>query len=555
MEKQSSFSVYFCSEPLDFRTLKEPSIFLMPSEDNWNDFTYRCAYEYFIHLGSGSDPINGNLMLGFISNDERVNHIGRLRFESDLINAEELPTFFTIQRSMNDYRMLVRQLGHKNAEEALKSLNDLVALKKTGGTNRFLVSKATETEVFKLSFMRDSERFYAFHNASSILDGLDEESFSSISTKLSLSYQLPNFSVPHNFELNFETNSILPKRISILIGKNGLGKSQALYTVAHSLITNGTDFQDREIGRPLINRLLAIATPGETVNTFPPERVRGKIKYRRLILNRNARAKAQEGFCDLCVQLARSIESIGSNDRWDLFQQAIRTLPNINNIHIPLKSNPTAWANHIRSVRGKHYVPLLRLKEGGEQARLEIQGSVVGNANPVVLQENNAYPLSSGQLAFLKFTVQACLFIENGTLVLLDEPETHLHPNFISEFVTILDRLLELTGSIALIATHSAYFVREVPRSQVLVFKAGEDNQVVIQNPRIKTFGADVGAISYFAFEDEITNALVAKLINNLPSNKQERDIILNELKEELSSDVIMYLHRKLNEDAIYESD
>ena len=202
-----------------------------------------------------------------------------------------------------------------------------------------------------------------------------------------------------------------------------------------------------------------------------------------------------------------------------------------------------------------HYVPLLRLNNGGEQAKLEIQAAVISNSDPMVHIDGDIFPLSSGQLAFIKFIVQACLFVENGTLVLLDEPETHLHPNFISQFIRILDRLLKLTGSIAVIATHSAYFVREVPRNQVLVFKEGSNGQVDIQNPRLKTFGADVGAISYFVFEDEITNGLVEDILEQFPKTQKERQLLLSELESELSADVVMFLRRKLKMEIVCEDD
>ena len=397
--------------------------------------------------------------------------------------------------------------------------------------------------------------FFAFHNADSVLHGLEGDSFSIISTEFSLSYELAGFSEHHHFDMNFETDSILPKRISVLIGRNGLGKSQALHTIVSSLMKGDERFCDRELGRPMISRLLAIATPGETVNTFPQERVNKRIQYRRLILNRSSRAKLSKGFGDLCVQLARSEESIGDNNRWMLFKDSIQVFPDIKNIVIPLAKDPSVSASHVLRVKGKCYIPLLKLNSGGEQARLEVQGAIVSNANPMVSIYGDIFPLSSGQLAFIKFIVQACLFVENGTLVLLDEPETHLHPNFISEFIRILDRLLKLTGSIAVIATHSAYFVREIPRTQVLVFKRSLDGQVDIQNPRLKTFGADVGAISYFVFEDEITNGLVEDLLKQFPQTQEDRRSLLSELETELSSDVGMYLRRKLKMEVVSEGD
>lgn len=542
----SAFNIYFCGNAIKFPDVKRPAIIFSPVNDSWNDFRFKCSYRYLIYFGNGRREIEGRVFLGFTSGSENIEDSGQLSNQVEVVEASELPDFFTLQGGMKDYRYFVNEHGTEDANRLLLALNDLVACRRFPKHAK-LVDVAVKTEVFSLAFMRDSDRFFAFHNAGTLLDGLEEESFSRISTELSLSYDLAGFPENHNLHLNFDTNSILPKRISVLIGRNGLGKSQALHTIVRSLVKGDQRFSDRNYGRPMVSRLLAIATPGETVNTFPPERQNKRIKYRRLILNRSARAKASRGFCDLCVQLARSEELIGNNDRWRLFEDSIQFFSNIKNVVIPLSKDISVAAGHVLRVNGKRYVPLLKLNRGGEQAKLEVQGAVVSNANPMMYIEGDIFPLSSGQLSFIKFIVQACLFVENGTLVLLDEPETHLHPNFISEFVKILDRLLKSTGSVALIATHSAYFVREVPRTQVLVFKGDSDGRVSIQNPRLKTFGADVGMISYFVFEDEITNGLVEDIIDRFPQNPEARDSLLKELEAELSADVVMYLRRELN--------
>ena len=556
MEKDKSldFHIYFCKDDIEFPSVNLPAIIFSPIKDGWNDFTYKCSYKYLIIYGAGHREVEGKVFLGFTSKDDRILESGRISRKIDVVEAHELPDFFTLQGGMKNYRYFVEEHGVKESNRLLLALNDLVASRRVFKRTK-LVEDAMKTEVFDLAFMRDSGRFFAFHNASSVLDGLEAENFSRISTKLSLSYELAGFPCRHGFDLNFDTDSILPKRIGVLIGRNGLGKSQALHTIVRSLVKGDSQFVDRELGRPMISRLLAIATPGETANTFPPERANKRIKYRRLILNRSGKSKASRGFCDLCVQLVRSEESIGGKDRWRLFRESIQFFPNIENIVIPLSRNSSASADHILRHKDKYYVPLLKLGRGGEQANLEIHGGIVGNANPMLHIDGEILPLSSGQLAFIKFIVQACLFVENGTLVLLDEPETHLHPNFISEFVRILDRLLKLTGSIAVIATHSAYFVREVPRAQVLVFKDDIDGQITIQNPRLKTFGADVGAISYFVFEDEITNALVEELLEQFPQSSEDRRGFLQELEEELSADVVMYLRRKLEMEVMSEED
>ncbi|MBF4400856.1 hypothetical protein EAY31_24550, partial [Vibrio anguillarum] len=99
--------------------------------------------------------------------------------------------------------------------------------------------------------------------------------FGGISQELDLNFSLDGFKNQHTIPLKYDHQSIIPKRINVLIGKNGLGKSQAL----KSFCRDALQYKDPSIslvdryskGRPMINRLLAIATPGETQNTFPGE--------------------------------------------------------------------------------------------------------------------------------------------------------------------------------------------------------------------------------------------------------------------------------------------
>ncbi|HAN1923036.1 TPA: ATP-binding protein, partial [Escherichia coli] len=132
-------------------------------------------------------------------------------------------------------------------------------------------------------------------------------------------------------------------------------------------------------------------------------------------------------------------------------------------------------------------IPLTQLKNSwNEEKQLDIWSNIEDNVEPRIAGDEGVYPMSSGQLSYFKFALLACLYIENGSFVLLDEPETHLHPKLISDFVTLLDNILERTGSFAIIATHSVYFVREVTREQVHVFKRDANKLIHILSPRLK---------------------------------------------------------------------
>jgi energy-coupling factor transporter ATP-binding protein EcfA2 len=160
------------------------------------------------------------------------------------------------------------------------------------------------------------------------------------------------------------------------------------------------------------------------------------------------------------------------------------------------------------------------------------------------LADSKLVPLSSGQLTFIRFAANACLHIENGTMVLIDEPETHLHPNYVSDFIRLLDTLLAQTGSFAILATHSAYFVREVTRSQVIVLRQVADNRVETVSPRLKTLGADIGEISHFVFEDTYFGSLLAQVRDNLAERPNQAPKILKLLEGEVSTEALMSLQR-----------
>lgn len=553
--REEPYKVWFGYRKRPIPNIVPSGIHVSPVNSGWNDFGFEihCRFEI---IGLTGLEYFGDLKLGFLDENQDLPKVLKKRDldNSGQIAADDLPAFFSILPEMKDYRSIVRALGIAEARKILEAVHDLVAIRHYSVAQDW-AEEAQKSEVFALAFMRMSETFYAFHNAGPILDGLQEERLAGVSEYIELEFKLDAFSNKHNLKLQFDSDGIVPGRICVLIGKNGLGKSQALSKLVQQMVADneGVDrdssrfirLVDKQGKRPLVNRLLAVGTPGETANTFPAEPTTpGRVLYRRLLLTRGSRRTYARGFGDLVKQLVRSTESIATRSRWSLFLDAVGSNLPEEQIAVPVRKDADALLNlpTIRAGNSK-YIALRSLSLAGEQVSLELWGILEERGDPVRILGDKAVPLSSGQLAFLQFAAQACLFIENGTLVLVDEPETHLHPNLIADFVELLDRLLQLTGSIAVLATHSAYFVREVKRSQVLVFRDLE-SQIAIDTPRLKTFGADVGSISFFIFEDDVVNRLVKKVKTALASddNPAER---LEELQGELSSEVLMSLRRE----------
>lgn len=545
MEKIDQFEVFFCQRELRTEIVPlDNQIVVTPVASTWNDFGYRIKAEFKVSV-SGFAPYEGNLFIGFFESDfknkqdseNKNTGLSRIlkSFKQDFVKKYELNSFFTLLPDIGAYRDLCRYFDSKIAEEILLSLNDLVVGKEH---NKKLVERAIQTEVFRLSFIRNSEPFYAFNNAELVFLERGDELYANISDNLFLKFSLDGFERPHEINLQYDKSSIIPRRISVLIGKNGLGKSESLKAFCRGALQYSdkkVSLTDSKGNRPLINRIIAISTPGETSNTFPAERrSTQKLYYRRLTLTR----KGTRTIGDSLVQLARSSEYIGELSRWNLFYNSLQQAFNdVEDLYVELNDNT--------------YSQLSKFAQpGSEEQSLKVWSNVAKNTDPKIRRGDNYYPLSSGQLSFFKFALMCCLYIENGSFVLMDEPETHLHPNLISDFVGLLDNLLEKTNSFALIATHSAYLIREVARQQVHIFKLIKESDyentkidaqklkekfyVDVTLPRLRTFGADVESISHFVFDEDIENKLTNKILEKVKGQR------FNWVEKQIGSEVSM---------------
>ena len=533
-------------------------VIISPIKDKWNNFGFRIRCDFEI-----LKPIRFKAVIYFAikSNDKLLKdsetttkfidfnkflEISTHKHEFDEVLNKGGYDYFSMFTEMQDYADLVRLFGVDDAKKILSHHNDLIYLKvELSSSSQFL--KYTNSEIYKKAFMRNHESFYMFHNADQVLNNSDLIPRSNISEKLHLNYKLFGRKSQNKLSLEFDSCSILPKRINVLIGKNGLGKSRALYTVADSLISGKRYLLTHNNTDPVFNNLLAIGTPGETESSFPKTINDSKIRYRRVIMGRYSQSKPSYRLGDLISQLLRSDGHIGEIRRRDLFFETIKSIGINDPVIVKLNKNSKVNGFAVIDFGIDKYLRIDKKLLNLNEERLLLALSEISNQPKFrTLTDNKAIPLSSGQSAFIKFAIQASLFIEEGSLVLLDEPETHLHPNYISLFISLLDRILKETKSIAIIATHSAYIVREVPRTQVQVFREDKNGNIAISNPRLKTFGSEIDSISFFIFEDHIHNRLVAQIEKIIPKNKEERRDFFEELKDELSPEMLMYLNRKI---------
>lgn len=543
------YEVFVDKKPMDYLG---SDYIIFDEKSEFNDFGYYTRYNCKI-IQSGIERHNTNILVGVITSEKDINGLGNVMEGTNSLHLSHPDLsykFFTLLTDKAAYRALIKQFGVGGANDILFAMNDLIFITQYVDSlqkvKNWTLQNAVNSNVFKKSFMRKSETFFSYKTSTDILQGLAFEELNRISTSLYIEFNLKGFTSPHTLELEYNNSSIIPKRINILIGKNGLGKSQTLsnFVKFANLSLNrkqkGQEFKfyDPSISdrRPMINRILAFVMPGDGGDSYPREKLIRNISYKKIILTKNHTDKKLTLGQDL-ILLSRNEDDIANVSRWNLFIDALNKVLPVESIYIDVKNFDKV---SLISLGGKKI---------NEDKRLDIWSEVSDSIEPYFILDGHKCEMSSGQFAFFKFALKSCQYIENGTYVLIDEPETHMHPEFISEFVSLLDDILEKTGSLALVATHSPYLVREVSREQVNVYRVNRKNKFEIVKPRLKTFGSNVSDISDFVFEDELKNRLSEKILRQAKNDGLSYMQVKELCEDELPVEMLHYLKQELKGD------
>jgi hypothetical protein len=135
--------------------------------------------------------------------------------------------------------------------------------------------------------------------------------------------------------------------------------------------------------------------------------------------------------------------------------------------------------------------------------------------------------LSSGHKIVLLTVTRLVESVEERTLVLIDEPEAHLHPPLLSAFIRALSGLLVNRNGVAIIATHSPVVLQEVPRDCVWQLQRSGD-AVAADRPQLETFGENVGTLTHEVFGLEVMKSGFQQMIADAVSVHDTYDEVLS---------------------------
>jgi predicted ATPase len=490
------------------------SLYITPDRDRWNDY----GWHFFADLTVLRDPdrvardggeaeLSLSIRLMFGTGDRTENNLDEIFAQhGPLVEVGKVEPFCMLMRKPEDYGVLVDAIGYDAAVVALRRLGDVVVMQLEGGSPERIA--LMQMERFQFGMLRAGETFAAMRRGGRFLRPIPLIDVADAATSFTFAAQLPSARNHYVIPFDFAADVMMRNRISVLIGRNGAGKSQVLNRMVRGMTAEGTGDGRHVVMHPwpVATRVLVFSSVASDPypDTIPPWQ---GLDYEYFAMTRPLEAGSDALLAAISMCMRTDARPIISEKRYitrlSLLQQVLERLGLWRTTYVPLqpaRAKDVLSEAHVHD--GQRYFPLASVDRLNESRLLSL-GGAIDWTRPVMVFGGPAEirHLSSGEVAMFRFAAQAVSAIEVGSMLLFDEPETHLHPNFISDFVDLLQDLLDTTKSVAIIATHSAYIVREVPRQRVRILNLVE-GEVSVDQPRLQTFGASIDSISDFVFAD-----------------------------------------------------
>jgi predicted ATPase len=458
-------------------------------EDYWDDWAkYRTMFQLFVYGADGKANDVGSLKMGYAGLRPGRSADSGMRAPAPPSAFETLPNgYFSLGQSETYYEAL-NLLPPPIRVLVLEALKDCAY-------NLAIFEAAIEEDVMKQSLLRSVHPTNVRNRYHRLAHG------NIAKTSFEFNYLFPpepNGGVPPLLNFSVSLDSIPPSNVHVLIGRNGVGKTRCMRGIAKSLTRS-------RVGPPIANEgyveqighnradwsfagLISVAFSAFDDIDIPHE-VTSSIKFHAIGL------------------LSKDVNS---------GQTISKTPDQLQNDFVGSLAN---CKSGLKAERLKEAITTLANDPLFEEARVE---SLLGDDDGAwdTAARNLYSKLSSGHKIVLLTITRLVDLVDERTLVLLDEPEGHLHPPLLSAFIRSLADLMSKRNGVAIIATHSPVVLQEVPRWCVwLIRRFG--STVVAERPVIETFAENVGVLTREVFGLEVTSSGFHRMIRDAIANSQ----------------------------------
>jgi ABC-type cobalamin/Fe3+-siderophores transport system ATPase subunit len=323
--------------------------------------------------------------------------------------------------------------------------------------------------------------------------------------------------------------------MTVIIGPNGVGKTRLLLGLGKAVLKRqGTELSVRGQGGVALDSWLALVS-----FTYEKPLWTGLARSGARIVPLGVSASNWRGFTSVLRTLA--LDERRASFNLSALCTVMADVANLDHVYLPTLVRTTRDAGHPQPS-----VPLSNLRDSVE---LSVASALDLTKDPYFRSaQAGTYHISSGQKSVLLFAAHLFEQAALGAFVLIDEPENHLHPRFISILMQMLQRVLIATESRAVVVTHSPYVVREVDKSAVLIMRHDTNGDPALYKTSMQTLGADVSAISDHVFLDTDTRKDYERRIDAMLAQARdegERQQVIDEVEASVGRDAEMYIRMK----------
>lgn len=425
--------------------------FISLFQDAWDDFGWKARFLAVLHV-SANDEIDLGAVR--IASRERA-----FRVDDLPVILDRLPKASASLGESIAYYRRIRGMSPLIRKRYLQAMQDIVAKP----TRRRRIG---EGSLWQNSFMREASSRHALKRGGFYIrasyETVDPPSFD-------FSMHIQGAPAAHQVDVDYTEHNGLPNRTIAWVGRNGTGKTTALAALAAGLMPPQVFSRDSIADLPKatvesrveISRLISISY--NVFDEFPLPRSPGEkapridgIAYKSRASYKYCGLRTSEGVVntdEVKAMLDQALEPVVHGDRMDILRRTLETL-----LGLPIATHLTSDDDDVRSAA-------IRRLSAGQRLVAAIFSNIIG-------------------------------FIEEGSLLLIDEPETNLHPGLLTTFISALNETLDEFDSYAIVATHSPIVLQQVPSRYVRQFVRTNTNKPRVRGLQFECFGEDLGEIT-----------------------------------------------------------
>lgn len=515
MPKGNDISVQFIQVRERWNAPSEGHCLCVLQYDNWNDFGYYTTFVLKVFDETGEKHEIGGLRIasaGMSTDDEG----------DEMKNSVVLPEspFGKLGSEYFSLGISVEYYDNLKKLSAVLRIAILVALRDMA-FDKGIWQQYHEEDVARISLLRGTSENTVTDQFRRVARG------GAVLTEFCFRFDVPTPTSEKSYHIEFMVDPNSPEpptNLHAIIGRNGCGKTFLLRNIAESMMKASSPFRwekredqdEKELISGLVfvsfspfDRPHSLAFPIADTMPFPVNRVS-------LHEGDTATEIHVKRPDELTEEIVKSVSECAVLNRYERWQEIVQIL----------HSDP-GFAEH--NLSGLALLDQRKIQK--KQLRELCDG------------------LSSGHKIVLLTLSRLVELTAEKSLVLIDEPETHLHPPLLSSFVRAVSEIMLDRNGVAIFATHSPVVLQEIAKKCVWKLERF-GSTIVAHRPEIETFGENVGVLTREVFGYEVSRSgfhqLLLKAVNECNSFEQVLMKFNNQLGGEAQAIVRGHMARKL---------